>query len=205
MRIILALLLLLLFPLKAFAQVKMHQIEGEIPAIAVFNPGSELLTEDVLLGIRLKQSPVIANKCGQIKISYSQYNIGGELAVLDESLAIAKLVNVNELTNQANVLNGCARQDNKIVAKISMVGLQPNKPYIVQEKVLNYRKLHYNACGFGVVGVANVISYQDGGNIFFDVAGKRATTGEQLESFFSQSLTKMPICVKEKLYYPVGG
>ena len=55
----LIILFLLLLPSRANSQVKMHQIEGETPAIAVFNPGSELLTEDVLLGVRLKQSPVI--------------------------------------------------------------------------------------------------------------------------------------------------
>jgi hypothetical protein len=198
----LIILFLLLLQSRAAAQVKMHQIEGETPAIAVFFPGKENFTETILLGIRLRQTPVIADKCGNVNTTYSQYNIGGELAVLDANQAIAKLVDVNQLSNKSNVLNGCATQDSKIVQKIVLIGFQPYKPYILQEKIQNYRKIHYNACGVGFAGTSNVVSYQDGGTIYFDVAGKRATTGEELESFFSETLTTLPICVKQKLYYP---
>ncbi|GAX45780.1 hypothetical protein NIES4075_68010 [Tolypothrix sp. NIES-4075] len=200
----LIILLSLLLPSKAIAQVKMHQIEGEKPAIAVFFPGKENFTETILLGIRLRQTPVISDKCGNINTTYSQYNVGGELTVLDANQAIAKLVNVNELANKSNVLNGCATQDSKIIQKIVLIGFQPYKPYILQEKIQNYRKIHYNACGVGIAGTSNVIAYKDGGNIYFDVAGKRAETGEQLESFFSETLASLPICVKQKLYFPSG-
>jgi hypothetical protein len=198
----LAILFLLLLPFEAMAQVTMHQVEGDKPAIAVFFPGKENFTETILLGIRLRQTPVVSDKCGNINTTYSQYNIGGELAVLDASQAIAKLVDVNQLPNKSNVLNGCATQDSKIIQKIVLIGFQPFKPYILQEKIQNYRKIHYNACGVGFAGTSNVVSYQEAGIVYFDVAGKRATTGEELESFFSETLTTLPICVKQKLYYP---
>ena len=203
---IIALALILLSSQKAFAEVQMHHIESESPSIAIFNPGSENLTQTALVGIRLNRRPVLSNSCGEINTSFSQYNIGNDLAVINsDNQGIDKLINTKQLSNQIlKNAQGCATQDYRIVSKIGITGLQPNKPYVIEEKVLNYRKLRYNSCGFALLSVANVISYQHEGTLYFDVSGKKATTSEQLESFFSQPLVKPPLCTREQVYYPVG-
>jgi hypothetical protein len=199
---------LILIPNQVLAQAKFYQVQdSDTPGITVVDASRANLTERSLIGIRLNRRPIVANSCGEIPFTWNQYNVGREISIVangeqgnDKVLDLETLPNPSTLTKNAS---GCWSGDSKALNRIIATGLTPNKPYIVEEKIQNYRNVRYNTCGIANVNTENLVSYQANGTLYFDLAGKQPATPEALEALFEGTYTAKPICYKEIIYVPV--